>query len=152
MMLTALPLSNVIYFYYLYVSKCPWLFATKKIKCEVKSNINWLRFLQTTHIKILIMSVTRQTYFFKFIGVIMVGDGEREKEESPETWSRHVASTFPLKPFVHFENERKKAEKLIRDFARLLLLGGQKQVHCMSRKKILGKCPGLLVNNLKDYT
>lgn len=44
MMLMALPLSSVIYFYYLQVPKCPWLLAIKKSKCEIKSKTHWLRF------------------------------------------------------------------------------------------------------------
>lgn len=38
-MLTALPLSNVIYFYDYKCPKCPWIFATKKIKCEEQDSL-----------------------------------------------------------------------------------------------------------------
>ena len=50
----ALPPFNIIYFYYLYMPPNPWLFATKKIRCEVKSKIHLLRFPQATHIKVVL--------------------------------------------------------------------------------------------------
>lgn len=69
------------------------------------------------------------------------GGGRREGGGwgSLETWSRHLVSTFPLKAFVHFKSERKDAEKLINNFARYLLLGGQEleYIACQERRSLV---------------